>query len=510
MSTTPHIPAALTAPHMVVVACCLLFTVTFAAEVAEFHFDPLRAEETTFQNRADVVQFIDETDMSIGRAIAYIAWRELFGSIQDLPSSGTKLLTFDDDPIIQNKIVHEYNYDVARIANEHCADFVLWGVVREVDDAVLLWSYVAVSDNKIGPGLEVRIQIEGDRRHNIVARLPQKQFNFTPLRVQLPEFGHRRWFVRRPGANIFASPNADLSRMGTLKLQSHFDSREIADKWVRLDDQDGGDQFVELWPLDLLPETAFHPENVQLWARPTRGSAKVPVDARNATAVVENQAYVGDSEIKWFEVNIGDQRGWLPAENVVTSQQLPAGYLLAAMLRFQGERFRRTIDEVSLFLKDGRETDNAILAFANELRAAAELMVGDTSPELSSLIQDWLDTAVELTPYDPAAYRLRAVAQVAQGDNWRGVIDDLLTASQLDRRDRETHTIVKSLIGLITDDTFRKAIRPGPEGLNVEDIHAQLIHVQSQLLPVIDAAGEKGCAIVGNNGCVCHESEDRR
>lgn len=467
--------------YRILVLLLATVTVANAAETREFLFNPLRQETNHFNNSADIVQFIDETEDQFGGAVSYVVWRELFGAIQDSPSSGTKLLTFDNDPTIQDKIVNEYNYDVARIAEEQNADFVIWGVIREVGDTHLIWSYLAVSDDSAGPGLQVSVSIGESGGHDLVAKLPQKQFNFAPLQFDIVQFGKRRWFVRRPGAKVFSQPDTESQSFDSLDVSSHFDSHQISEKWIGYSNAENENRFVELWALDLLPQKVFYRPGARLWQEPRRDADIFRAGSGN-TGNVQKMAYVGSNEAKWFQLEIEGQYGWLPAETVVTSQLLPGGYLLAAMIRFQGQNYGRCIDEVNQFIADGRETDNSILAFANELRGAAAIMAAAKSPDLLKSGREWLDRASELTPYDPAAYRLRAVANATKGGSWKRVLGDLDEALRLDRRSEETQELIKSLLEIMSDAEIRSRFRKTEDGLTMAEIENRLRILRRQSL----------------------------
>lgn len=466
----------------------LLPALAFPAEREEFHLQPLREDTASFSNRADVVQFIDETETALGEAVSLIAWRELFGSIQDLPSSGTKLLTIDDDPDLQKKIVDLYKYDVARIAEEQRADFVVWGVVREIEQCCVLWTYLAVSDDRVGPALEVHVGIGPDERYRLSARLPKKQFNFTPLMIDPGSIGERRWFVRRDGANVFSKPDSGAERIEVLPKKTFFDSQGIVGKWVRFEGgPNEGQRFVEPWSLDLLPSQAILRNGV-VRQEPDYASSSTSVGGRDLPARVVGQEYVGASDVKWYRVDVEGRTGWVPAEGVVANQTLPVGYLLAAMLRYQGGDYELAIDEVDQFMSDGRERDNAILAFANELRAAAATMAAQSAGRHLDDARAWIDEAVRLTPYDPAAYRLSALAYAASGGDWRRVMQDLESALRLDRRSEETRAIIEGLIAAVEDDDIRMMFRPEMSGVPVDAIHGRLLAMRKQALPAIKRA----------------------
>ena len=459
---------------------------TYSAEIRSFDFSAIRDTTSTVKNSAKIVQFIEETDADIASGLSYVVWRDLFGSIQDLRSSGTTLLTISDHPKLQQQIVQDYEYDVARVANEQQADFVIWGVVRQVEDAHLVWTYLAVADDKVGANLEVNVVLDGN---HLIAQLPHRQFSFTPLQISSRQIGERLWYVRRHGATVYQSRDSSSDQLARLERFDHVLSRSVSGPWLELTGDDVPVGFVEMWPLDLAPKKAAWIGRSQLRSRPDASAEAVGAPSGPLSAEVSQVAYVGQSEIKWFELNVGEHTGWVPAETVVTSQVFPIGYLVTAMLRFQGGQYSRVVREVEQFIADGRESNNTIPAFANQLRGAAALMELAQSDDNLSLARSWFTAAIELTPYDPAAYRLRAISHATGTGDWAQVVADLEQAVTLDRRGAETRQLIVSILGAVRNAASSGRFESRRDGPSLRTIEEQLSTIDKLLLRPLTPAG---------------------
>lgn len=471
---------------VVLLAAVVLTIIPFSSNgaVRQFAFEPVREDvPVTFRNTAVVVEFIDQTQQDVGKGLSRVIWRELFGSVQDLPSSGVVLLTIEDDPELQQRIVEEYDYNVSRLAKEQSADFALWGVVREVEEEVLVWSYLAVSDDQRGPDLKMEVTVGGNEQYRIAAKIPQREFGFTPLQLNVGQLSDRLWLVRRSyNAHVYQSMDTESDPIGRLTEGEHVTSSRIVGKWLELKTPGEKERFVPIWSLDLVPDTVALGAGLRVREEPAYSSDVVQRVQSGYLADVRGMRFAGESEIKWFRVEHRGVSGWVPAGQVVTSQVLPGGYLVSATLRFQGGQYHRTIREVERFLEDGREDDNAILAFANQLRGAAALMNSVDSPANVHLAQRWFSKAIEQTPYDPAAYRLRAVSYAASAGNWGRALADLRAAVTHDRRSHETHRLIRALRGIVRNTIESGRYRAESDGPSLVEIEERLGVLEQRLL----------------------------
>jgi len=162
-------------------------------------------------------------------------------------------------------------------------------------------------------------------------------------------------------------------------------------------------------------------------------------------------------------------------------------HLAAGLIRLQAKRYDAAVREFAQFIADPAVAQsNVDLAAAHRLLAislsqvrrgvpesvwrfvgrVAALPQADGSRYRKELAMSAADRAVAYTPYDPAAYTLRAFAQVWTRRDLDLALKDLDRALDLDRRDAEARAMVVSLDRIVrfTDDLRPQLEREGRTG----------------------------------------------
>jgi tetratricopeptide (TPR) repeat protein len=167
----------------------------------------------------------------------------------------------------------------------------------------------------------------------------------------------------------------------------------------------------------------------------------------------------------WYEVSVGERRGWITAWEVSARYSFPVVHFVAGLYRYQLGRYLDAAREFEQYARaDGVEADAASLSSAYQMLAASRMMAASATGELSKdatvrEVNLALDQAQKTTPYDPGVFTLRAVTTLATRNSLDAALPHLNRALELDSENTDARRVL-----LRMNDVY---VKPGDPGLQM-------------------------------------------
>lgn len=395
-----------------------------------------------------IAEFLDPGKTGLGRSLAFLLWREMLTSISDQTGAGVIIARTPDTMPLTDMLKKDYHRAAVDIARGQNVRMVMWGSVVESDGKVYLNSYLTLLPEIIGDDLRLNLMDkEGGFREelrNLSAGIPRSRYNFVPVettRIRLferPLITFRETTVReRPDRTA-----RELVRIGPGKVLNAVD---MDGAWFKVRLEDGRNGWVEISEnstVNVPPrEVEGHKREVSISedAEGKRPGGKVNLDG---VYRVLDMRYVTKKGNR-YRLDIGGRSAWVDAYLVTQRFSLPMVNFMAGLYRYQSKNMGEAQKAFSAFLSESGDLEN------NVNRAAGlQLQGGSMLLETPSRKQDALaalDQAVDLTPYDPAAYNWRAIARLGVHERVSPTLEDLGKALELDPRNVDSQSILAAL-----------------------------------------------------------------
>ena len=218
------------------------------------------------------------------------------------------------------------------------------------------------------------------------------------------------------GVPLYATPSGDGHVVVSLPLGTEIWSVNIGQQWLTIAGQNGETVYIQSNHVEIVPPFIIADQQRRVALSPTPGFASDSLES-----VVLEGAYrvrgarrLPNGE-RWYRIAVGEREGWMTGP-VHPQWTLPIVHFAAGLLRYAQADYRGAAIEFKAFIeRNGTPEQNVTAAAAYQFLAVSKvagrpLDTLDPADVLSSLT-----TAIEFTPYDPAAYTLRFVAQVGVG-----------------------------------------------------------------------------------------------
>jgi tetratricopeptide (TPR) repeat protein len=436
--------------------CCLAGLLLLAAQVApggervtaEF-FDPspqARAPEVLpgVPLKAVVAEFLDPLDTGLGKALGYLFWYETLTAISDQAGAGVIVAQAPPGERLADLLQRDYHLAAERIARHQGASMALWGVVEPDGDGLMVETYLSIDATKKDGALRLalggRERGHGPTWHDrdegprFEAALQRQRFSFAPLFPTRSEL-FERTLVTAVAVAVRQAPNAGAAVMQRVEAGRVLQSVDMRDSWFEVILDDGRRGFVDGSGIGRLrlppPRVVADRERINLRAGPG-------TDHR----VVRNRDLQGEFRVLdmryrrghglWYRIDIGEGRPtWVAAWLVRPRFALPMVHFLAGLYRYYGERPADAVEAFRDFIAaSGDRESHVVRASAWQALGACRMRDGQSAGAARSALADF-ERAIELTPFDPNAYLLRAVAALGGGQP-RVALRDLDAALGLD------------------------------------------------------------------------------
>jgi len=416
---------------LVPVYACLL-TLAHAGEIIRFDAGPQARSDVVLANvpvKALVTEFLDPGNTGLGKSVAYLAWREILTAISDQAGAGVILARSPGDRRLTDLLEQAYHEAAVRIAREQHASMAVWGAVNAAGDDVYVSTYLSILPEAAGMQLKLRLAGEPPLPAGLEAGIERTNFNFPPAETTRAQL-FQRPVVTRQDAVLRAAADPSSPSLGRAPKAKALAAVDMDKGWFKIRLADGRSAYVDNSMVDVPPPTVD--------AQVKIGLAKSPAARPGASMALVGSYKVLDMRYVerkglWYELAVNDTRGWVPASQVRPRFSLPMVHFVAGLYRYQLKRYDDAQREFTQYATAPEAAaDNASLATAYQLAGASMLLAKRTVFEASPAALEQFSKAVEVTPYDPLAYSLRALSSLALRRQAGTALTDLEQALRLD------------------------------------------------------------------------------
>lgn len=408
------------------------------------------------QVKAVVAEFLDPDKTELGKEIGYLVWREILTAISDQKGAGVIIAHPPGNQRLVDMIRQNYHRAALEIAESQKARMAVWGLVSELDGRLALDSYLSLVGEVVREELALRLNWADapNAKPNdtgLSARITRTRFNFPRVwrtREQL--------FVRplqvQVDTDIRDQPSKQKSKvLARARANESLQSEGMLGEWFRVRTRGGVTGYVNAWDVYVPPREVSALGKEPVRAQPASGAKPIGTTAPAATYPVKASTYVAKLGL-WYQIETPAGTGWVRAARMRTKFSLPVVHFAAGLYRYQLGRYGDAASEFDQFTRmEGVKEDPASLSSAYQLLGASQLM--DVSKSRKSLenirLHDRaLEQAISITPYDPGAYALRAVATLATRQSVSAALPDVEKALQYDPSNRDARVTLDRLKGL--------------------------------------------------------------
>ena len=393
--------------------------------------------------KALVTEFLDPGDSGVGKSVGYLVWREILTAISDQAGAGVILARSPGDQRLTDLLDQAYHEAAVRIAREQSARMVVWGAVSTTNDNISVSTYLSLLPEVAGQALTLRLSGTPPLPPGLEAEIARTNFNFPPVEISHADLFERK-LVARKEATVRAAADASSKGVEKVPAGKTLDAINMDKGWFEVRLAGGKTGYIDNSVVDVPPRTV-EASHVATALQDSPGGKRVRAVTLDGAYRVLDMRYVAKKGL-WYELQVGDGRGWVPATAVRARFSLPVVHFVAGLYRYQFKRYEDARREFSQYVtaSDSR-TDNASLATAYQLLGASTLMTKETVFQADPAALNHFSRAVEATPYDPAAYSLRALSTLAVRQELGGALADLEQALLLDPDDAAATRIARTV-----------------------------------------------------------------
>lgn len=391
-----------------------------------------------------VAEFMDLGNTGLGKSIGYLVWRETLTAISDQAGAGVILAHPPGDRRIVGMLAQDYHVAAAQVARSQNAKMLVWGGVLEGDGRAVVDAYLTLLP-EIGQGPTLGLTF-GPRQASaplLEVEVPRTRFSFAPVETTRKRL-FARWIVARRNVPLRSAPDERARPLETVKAGQALRALDMSGEWFEVERRTGEPGFVRHVSVDVPPRHI----DVQAPALSLSPAPGATAGAKRETNVagtfdVLDMRYVRGKGL-WYRTTVRSTTGWIPATQARPRFSLPVVHFLAGLYRFQAKRFADATREFSQFVRMAdAEMENATLATAHQLLGASALM-GKSAFGADPRALAPFDEAVRLTPYDPAAYNVRALVTLAVAGQSLRALQDLEQALALDPDNARARLLVQN------------------------------------------------------------------
>jgi tetratricopeptide (TPR) repeat protein len=412
------------------------------------------------QVKAVVAEFLDPDNTESGKEIGYLIWREILTAVSDQRGAGVIIAHPPGNQRLLDMIRQSYHQAALQIAESQKARMAVWGSVSELDGRLALDSYLSLVGEVVGEELALRLNwasSPGAKSNDtgMSARITRTRFNF-PRAWRTREELFVRPLRAQGAAAIRNQPTKDGSKVvARARADEPLQSEGMQGQWFRVRTRGGVAGYVDAWDVYVPPRQVSALGQEPILAQPASRGKAMGTTAPGATYPVKASTYI-DKVGLWYQIETPAGTGWVRAFRMRTQFSLPVVHFAAGLYRYQLGRYDDAAREFEQFTRmEGVKEDPASLSTAYQLLGASQLMAASRlrkSVARFELHDRALTQAISITPYDPGAYALRAVATLATRQSVSAALPDVQKALQYDPSNRDAR---------ITLDRLRALSLPG-------------------------------------------------
>lgn len=422
---------------------------------------------THLTNKALVTEALDPGDTGRGKAVGFVLWRELLSAVSDQSGAGVILARPPEGQRLTELLRRDYHQAAVQIARSQKTWLALWAVVEVDDDLVFLHPYLSLLPEVRGAQPLLGVYARGRRTPlpGFTAELRRTQFGFRTRRMRLADLFARTVVTRRQ-ASLHQAPDTGSAVVARVPAQTALSMRDMRDVWAEVETPDGVTGYLEMRedsPVDIPPAYVVgRQRSGNIRAAPSIAAERIDTRVIDGRFRVLDQRFVKERGkwLKWYRLDFDFGPAWIWAGLVDDRYSLPAIDFVAGMLRHGLSNYPQAAGHFRRYIETaGPDARNVNLATAYQFLGATTLIGKDANPPEALRA---FDRAVDLTPYDPNAYALRAIANAGLTRRIdESLLDDLDKALSLDRLNPAARALLTAVdrvnenIGpVILQDTF--------------------------------------------------------
>ncbi len=400
--------------------------------------------------KAVVTEFLDPGETGLGKAISYLVWHELRTALGRSPTEVIFAPAADLEGGLEQLQAARHRAAL-EIARRYNVPLVLWGEVkmrgRGDRTRIVVQTFLTlnpdVRDGNFALGLSVSYEGATGR---FQAGLPRTRFNFARVSMRRSELFARR-VVTRAAAPLRVAPHASALVMTEVPAGTGLEVHDVQDTWFVLRGAGGATTYLAGRDVQVLPQRIEAAQrDVQLREGPgLRYESQAQVDLQGEFSVLDRQYRFGRG--MWYRLQVGNRVGWVQGDVLQPRFTLPVEHFMVGLSDYRGRRFESAYRELSQFMNTPDVKIRRVnIAVAHQLQGASRLsfytpLGAAEPPDLSAFSK-----AIDLTPYDPAAYNLRALARFGATGRLEDVLADLKQALVLDPEHVQARAFIKTLV----------------------------------------------------------------
>ena len=438
----------------------LVFSQINAGEILIYEFKPgtQTAREALAHVRIKglVAEFLDPADTGLGKSLGYLLWREVLTAISDQAGAGVILARPPGTVRLTDLLKNNYHQAALEIAEQQKARMLLWGAVNAAGDSVYLSSYLTLIPELIGADLALNLNIEGT---DFSAANPRTRFNFAPVTTTRDAL-FRRVVVTRTDVRPRRQPRNDAPRTAVIDQGTALQALDMDGPWFKVKLPDGGRGYVNQSEVAVPPLRITADGAVNVRAGPGTDHARQYRIATGQSFDVLDMRY-RRGHGTWYRIERNGVPGWVASWIVRPQYSIPAVLFMAGLYRYQSDNYPEAVRSFELFLRSTETTEsNVNRAVSYQMLGAAQLadkrFEGPRDFDSKTYLAPF-NEAVKLTPYDPAAYNLRVLGQLA---SWSvpAAIQDLQMSLKLDRFNPASYELLDDLSQTLSPSNTRYRI----------------------------------------------------
>jgi len=431
-----------------------------------------------------VAEFLDPGETGLGKALGYLLWREVLTAISDQGGAGVILARTPGQTPLTTLLEKDYHRAAVEIARAQQARMVLWGTVLEAGDRVYVSPYLTLLPEVVGADLQLSLTAGhgGAPLPGFTAEIPRARYGFEAVATTRERL-FRRTLVARKGLTVTDAPSPGARVLARVTAGQTLQADGMRGAWFRVALPGSTSGWAENSLVDVPPaEVSANRTSVQVRASPGDGAVLFSTRLRGTYPVLDQRYVPGRGN--WYRLDLGGRTGWVAGWLVTPRFSLPAVHFMAGLYRYQRRNFGEAAKAFEAFLREvGEAESSANRSSAQQLLGASLLNErGQGSEEALRA----MNRAVELTPYDPAAYNLRALTRLGAWGGFQDTVADVSRALELDRANTRSLTLLSALQRVAEPESgelraLREIARPSPaDAAAVRDLKAryQLPRVQ--------------------------------
>lgn len=409
--------------------------------------------------KAIVAELLDPGHTGLGKALSYLMWREVRAAVGD--QTGTDVLLLQDaaeEGLVERLRAGRHEAAV-EIAQMYRAPMILWGEVqrRGAGDRARVRVQTFLTLNPEVPNADIALGLlieQAQHATRFQAELPRTRFNFARVSKRQAELFTRR-LVTLTAATLHVQPRGSAPVALQVPAGTSFEAFDMQGSWFAIRRPHGSLAYIEGHQVKVLPpRVEVTHERLELRAGPGAAyESKKQVETRGAVELLDTAYRFGHG--LWYRLQVDDAEGWVASLALQPRLLFPVEHFMIGLVYYRERRFEDAYLALDRFLHSpGVKASNVNLAVAHQLQGASRLMFQAPFRFETSTDIEGFSKAVDLTPFDPAAYNLRALARFGSTRRLEGAFADLKHALDLDPLNYRARTFVRTLVDVAARGAF--------------------------------------------------------